>query len=308
MKVVMYHYVREYQNSHPHFRFLDINNFRKQLDFFEAQFGFVEKEEWLEFTQTGTMPKKNSKVVLTFDDSLCCHYHYVFPELVKRKQWGIFYVPTLPYCNGKILDVHRIHLLSGAFDGKKLLEVSLQLIHSDMIPGTKNEEFKNESYRWQNNYNQGVEFKRLLNYFVDYKNREAVIDAIAEKLDYQFTSNDYYASIDQLQEMKRSGMIIGSHGNSHRLMSKLNFDEQVREIELSFAILDQFDLIDVKNYCHPYGRPFSYNQNTVRILNQFNVVYSFDLNYRDIVASDFVSSMQTLPRYDCNFFEHGKVS
>ena len=45
----MYHYVREYDNQYPYFRYLDIRNFRKQLDFFEKKYGFVKKSEWDDF-------------------------------------------------------------------------------------------------------------------------------------------------------------------------------------------------------------------------------------------------------------------
>ena len=43
----MYHYVRKFDPSLPNFQFLDVENFEKQLDFFQEQFGFVTKDEWL---------------------------------------------------------------------------------------------------------------------------------------------------------------------------------------------------------------------------------------------------------------------
>ena len=54
MKAIMYHYVREFNSKFPYFRYLDINNFEKQLDYFEQRYGFVSKEEWL-----GVIAKKN---------------------------------------------------------------------------------------------------------------------------------------------------------------------------------------------------------------------------------------------------------
>ena len=47
MKAIMYHYVRQFDNDLPNFRFLDVDNFEKQLDFFQEKFGFVSKDEWL---------------------------------------------------------------------------------------------------------------------------------------------------------------------------------------------------------------------------------------------------------------------
>ena len=108
MKAIMYHYVREFDPAYPNFRYLDVKNFRLQLDFFEKEFGFVTKEEWNLFSLTGTMPSKSGKVILTFDDAMRCHFDFVFQEICSRGLWGIFYVPTLPYTQSKVLDVHRI--------------------------------------------------------------------------------------------------------------------------------------------------------------------------------------------------------
>ena len=56
----------------------------------------------------------SNSIILTFDDGLSCHYTYVFPELLKRNLWGIFFINSLPYINNKILNVHKIHLLVGS--------------------------------------------------------------------------------------------------------------------------------------------------------------------------------------------------
>ena len=114
MKAIMYHYVRKYDFAKPNFRFLEISNFKKQLDFFEKEYGFVKRTDWDSILKTKKIEDNKGKILLTFDDALSCHYEYVFPELEKRGLWGIFYVPTFPYQNNKIIDVHRIHLLCNA--------------------------------------------------------------------------------------------------------------------------------------------------------------------------------------------------
>ena len=53
----MYHYVRNYSSEFPHFRFLDINDFSAQLDFFESKYGFLSREEYIESIKT-SKPKK----------------------------------------------------------------------------------------------------------------------------------------------------------------------------------------------------------------------------------------------------------
>lgn len=308
MKSVMYHYVREYDDKHPNFRFLDVQNFRKQLDFFEKNFGFVDAQEWESFVTNGQMPDRRGKVVLTFDDAMSCHYEFVFPELIKRGLWGIFYVPTAPYMDNKLLDVHRVHLLCGAVDGEELFHEAMKLIDEDMIPDSKRKEFREQTYTNQTNYEGVSEFKRLLNYFIDYDRRESFIDVLSDVFGYQYSANSFYVQKTQLSEMFDHGMIFGSHTVSHPVMSKLIRAEQTREITSSFAFLDELKLTKHKTYCHPYGGFHSFDQNTVEILDEQNVAYSFNVDYRDITQQDIIANKQSLPRYDCNLFEFGKAS
>lgn len=304
----MYHYVREYDDKHPNFRFLDVQNFRKQLDFFEKNFGFVDAQEWESFVTNGQMPDRRGKVVLTFDDAMSCHYEFVFPELIKRGLWGIFYVPTAPYMDNKLLDVHRVHLLCGAVDGEELFHEAMKLIDEDMIPDSKRKEFREQTYTNQTNYEGVSEFKRLLNYFIDYDRRESFIDVLSDVFGYQYSANSFYVQKTQLSEMFDHGMIFGSHTVSHPVMSKLIRAEQTREITSSFAFLDELKLTKHKTYCHPYGGFHSFDQNTVEILDEQNVAYSFNVDYRDITQQDIIANKQSLPRYDCNLFEFGKAS
>lgn len=308
MKSVMYHYVREYDDKHPNFRFLDVQNFRKQLDFFEKNFGFVDAREWENFITNGQMPDQEGKVVLTFDDAMSCHYEFVFPELIKRGLWGIFYVPTAPYIDNKLLDVHRVHLLCGAVDGEELFDEAMKLIDEDMIPDSKRKEFREQTYTNQTNYEGVSEFKRLLNYFIDYDRRESFIDVLSDVFGYQYSANSFYVQKTQLSEMFDHGMIFGSHTVSHPVMSKLTRADQTHEITSSFAFLDELKLTKHKTYCHPYGGFHSFDQNTVEILDEQNVAYSFNVDYRDITQQDIIANKQSLPRYDCNLFEFGKAS
>ena len=308
MRALMYHYVRRYDAVLPNFRYLDIDNFRRQLDYFDAEFGYVSFEEWRGFVNNGTVPEKTGKVVLTFDDAMRCHYDYVFPELLSRGLWGIFYVPTSPYADDIILDVHRIHLLCGAFSGMKLLEVANSMICEEMIPDEKIEEFRNETYTRQQNTVGVSEFKRLMNYFIDYKYRATVIDTIANNLGFSFNRDMFYVPFEQLFEMKRKGMVIGSHSHSHPVMSKLSASAQQNELEKSFAILGDLVETNHRTYCHPYGGFHSFNKDTVDVLDRLGVAYSFNVESREIQKSDYISSTHHLPRFDCNLFPHGKAS
>lgn len=308
MKAIMYHYVRRSTPSLPNFRFLGFDNFSKQLEFFERAYGFVTFDEWCRYLNDGTMPATAGKVLLTFDDALSCHFDYVFPELKRRNLWGTFYIPTSPYTDGRILDVHRIHLLCGAFAGRELSQYALSLVSKDMIPVTRHEEFEGVTYVTQRNDEGVTSFKRLLNYFVDYQYRSDLIDAIGRNFGFDFNIPDFYMTTSQIAQLAAENMVIGSHTSSHPVMSRLSIAEQSAEISSSFDFLSSICNLPVRTYCHPYGGFHSFNQDTIRLLAEFHVQFSFNVESREIQSGDRVHSMQHLPRFDCNEFQFGAAS
>ena len=304
----MYHYVRRYDPRFPFFRFLDFGNFCKQLDYFENAFGFLELSEWQRCLESKSTDNCNGKVVLTFDDAMRCHYDFVFPELRRRGLWGIFYVPTAPYVTNEILDVHRIHLLCGAFSGVKLMHAAEHVLDKDMISAARRDEFENLTYRNQNNDEGVTEFKRLLNYFIDPKYKATAITEVAAQLKFNFLVDEFYIPTEGLVELYEGGNVIGSHTHTHPVMSQLSYSEQKTEISSSFKILDDLGCIAHKTYCHPYGGAHCFNTDTVDILNEVGVLYSFSLQSRGIESEDLRDKRQALPRYDCNEFYYGAAS
>ncbi|MCL1629169.1 polysaccharide deacetylase family protein [Roseibaca sp. V10] len=308
MKAIMYHYVRDFDPAMPNFRFLNITNFRKQLDIFAREFGFVTRAEWAAYVRLGQMPADTGKVILTFDDAMSCHYTHVFPELMARGLWGIFYVPTGPYTGAGLLNVHRIHLLCGAHDGEDLWAHAQALVTEDMIPHAKRSEFRDATYAAQINRPGVSEFKRLLNYFIDERYRRDVIDQVARDFGTVFAPDSFYVPPAALAEMGNAGMMIGAHTVSHPVMSKLSVAEQAKEIAGSLGWIEQtVGSQDMRSYCHPYGGFHSFDAHTVMLLRENSVDFSFNVEPRDIDAKDIARQPHALPRHDCNLFAHGQA-
>ena len=304
----MYHYVRKYDSRLPYFKFLDLKNFGLQLDYFEKEFGFVTIDDFKE-TILNKNKSTNNKVVLTFDDGLKDHYKYVFPELVKRNLWGIFYVPTLPFSKNKFLGVHLIHLLSGSVEIRKLNLQLESLISEEMIPDSKVKEFREETYKNQNNSRELNSFKRILNYYIDYSNRDLILEKLVVMNNITVNLEDFYLKINEIKEMENEGMIFGSHSVSHPVMSKLKYKEQENEVKDSFNLLDSVcSSSGIKTFCFPYGGFHSFNSKTIEILNKNNCDFSFNVESRDIDMNDLNFNIQSLPRYDCNEFKFGSIS
>ena len=177
-----------------------------------------------------------------------------------------------------------------------------------MIPFSKKQEFKEFTYTKQINYKGVSEFKRVLNYFVDNRWQEKLIDMVAQEFNFKFNVDDFYISTDNIKEMSNNGMMIGSHTVSHPVMSKLSRVDQETQISDSFGYLSSIDNEIIRTFCHPYGGFHSFNEDTISLLNQYKVSFSFNVEDREITSKDFLQSIQCLPRFDCNLFPFGKTS
>src|SRR5262245_41774271 len=109
MKAIMYHYVRPDDASFPHFRHMTVDAFEQQLDYFSDKYRLLSRVEFAQSLETGA-PIRDG-IVLTFDDGVKDHFEHVLPALTRRGTFGVFYIPAYPYFTGRILDVHRTHLL-----------------------------------------------------------------------------------------------------------------------------------------------------------------------------------------------------
>jgi len=308
MKGVMYHYVREACVSLPYFTYLHIASFERQLDYFAAHHHVANQAEFEQAIITGK-PLHNA-VVLTFDDGLADHDQYVRPALVKRGLWGIFYVPTQPYTDAKLLDVHRIHYLLGRLGGQQLLAMLTPKIHDDMILQERRALLATHTYQKQHNPQAVTAVKRLVNYFLKPEYKEAVLGAVMREVvgDEAALAQRFYLTRAQINSLIDDGLAVGCHAHSHTLLSHLSDDEQSREVAQSTAALQTFTGGRLfPSFCFPYGGKPSYTAQTLRLLPQHGYTSGFSVESRDISHHDLHHAPYELPRYDCNEFPHGSA-
>jgi peptidoglycan/xylan/chitin deacetylase (PgdA/CDA1 family) len=307
MKAIMYHYVRPEPEQLPYFRYLHIQDFARQLDWLGEQYGFVSRDAFELALATGEAP---AGVVLTFDDGLADHHEHVLPELCKRGLFGFFYVCTSPLERCKLLDVHRIHLLLGRLGGQRALKKLTGRLREGMLSDAQRAEFNEATYANQDNDLATNTFKRILNYLISYDVRESLLDELfgEEFGDEGIAARRFYLDAEQIRDMDRAGMVIGSHGVGHYVFSKLSLRRQREEITGSFATLSRVLGKPVATFCYPYGGRHTFTAETVALLQAAGTRFSFDVNARDITSADLAGMPHALPRYDCNMFPHGRAS
>ncbi len=295
----MYHYVRPISQNYPYFKNLDIETFKRQLDYFEDEYGFISKEDYFYAIKNR---KKIDGVVLSFDDGLKDHYLHVLPELKKRNLWGTFYITTGIYNkkNIKLLGVHRVHFLIGKYGASKILEEILKMINTNMLDKKNINQFDKEIYNCGNYDKDSKELRRLLNFYLKYEYRDIILDKLMTKyFDEKELFEETYLSVKELKEITKSGNILGSHTVHHPVLSRLSNEDQYKEIYESFEFLSKIYNMNYKSFCYPYGYKSSYNDITLKILDQLKI--------DDAVIFD--NALQNLPikkyelsRIDCNQF------
>ena len=294
---IMYHYVRPYNKEYPNLNSLSIDTFKKQLDFFKKKYGFLSKDEYQSAVKEGKNPKG---VVLTFDDGFRDHIDYVLPELIKRGLWGVFYISTGVYNKNKLLGVHRIHYLMGKYGAKKILNEVLKEINSNMLDHNTISEFDKEIYTGGEYKDDERKLKRLLNYYINYKYRDEILNQLMKKFfNEEELFKEVYLSIDDIKKLVLNGSIVGSHTVTHRVLSRLPYLEQYSEIESSFNFINRITKQDYKSFAYPYGHKSSYNSDTLKVLEELSVD---DACIFDNKAQHVKIKRYELSRIDCNQF------
>jgi len=293
----MYHYVRPDQIDYPNFNNLDVEKFKKQLDYFESNYGFISKDDYIEAIKNN---KNLDGVVLTFDDGFKDHYNYVLPELNKKGIWGIFYLSTGVYSTKKLLGVHRTHYLKGKYGASFILDEVLGLINDNMLDHETIEKFDSDIYTHTSYEEDEKQLRRLFNYYIKYEYRDDILNTLMDRFfNEQKLFEEVYLSISEIEELNNSGNMIGSHTVSHKVLSRLTYDEQYSEINHAINFIDKIVRQDYKSFAYPYGYDSSYNANTLKVLNELDVddacIFDNRVQERDIKQYE-------LSRIDCNQF------
>ena len=301
--IIMYHYVRDIQNSkYPAIKGLDISDFEQQIKFLKKNYTFISMEEFINSIENGNkLPNKS--VLLTFDDAYIDHYEYVMPILMENNVFGAFYPSIKAITHHIVLDVNKIHfILASVNDKKQIVKTIFKML--DSLRSEYNLE-ANESYYKKfakgNRFDSSdvVFIKKMLQVGLDEGLRKKIINVLFDayvEIEETAFSKDLYMSTDHLKEMIIKGMHIGSHGFDHYWLNSLDYSSQEIEIKRSIDFLN-FLGVDSEQYtiCYPYG---GYNENTIDILRKYNFKTAFTTKVD--LASTSKENRFEVPRLDTN--------
>ena len=198
------------------------------------------------------------------------------------------------------MGVHRVHYLKGKYGADLILNELKKMITESMLDKSKIKEFDKEIYQSASYEVNEKKLKRLLNYFIKYEYRDLLLDKLMSIFfDEQILYDELYLNKNQIIELKNCGNIIGSHSVSHRVLSRLSYADQMREIKDSFEFLENLLNQKYKSFCYPYGYKSSYNKDTLDILIKLGVNDACVFDNK--IQSNNINKLE-LSRIDCNNF------
>tara|TARA_A100001015_G_C15009756_1_gene722429 strand:+ start:1573 stop:2457 length:885 start_codon:yes stop_codon:yes gene_type:complete len=289
INAVTYHYVRSQSKEFPYYDFLDKKIFREQIKFFKNKNVITSFESYNQETEN---------YMLTFDDGLIDHL-WVANELSKNGMRGIFFIPTLPIKKNKILDVHKVHIILGKISPDEVFKHFETYIKKKKYYNFTNKDeklFFEAAYSKYDESNTKKKFKKIMNYYSNLETRSEILDYLMRKFDIRTCSENYYLNEEQIKRLSKLGMIIGSHGFSHNLFSRMNPKLQEEEIKKSKETLEKITGKECLHFCYPYGSKLSYNIDTIKILKKLDFKYAFTVEHRSIENHDIQKKPYELPR------------
>ena len=295
MKSIMYHYVRNKSSLFPNYNTLKKKDYINQIKKF-SKIGLINSYEELFISSNKFLP--------TFDDGFKDHI-FAAEVLKKYNSIGIFFIPTSPLKNNRMLDVHKTHLILGKVKSSEALHELEKYLQKKKITKFYN---KVEMSKYKAAYKKHLEeddkkrFKKIMNYYGDLKLKHNILDFLLKKFEINVKTKDYYLNKKEIKYLKSLGMIIGSHSESHTLLSRLSYKQQFRELKNSKIFLEKIINGNIDIFCYPYGGKISYNNNTLKILKKLRYKLAYSVEYRDISLKDIKKKPYELPRYDCNLF------
>lgn len=307
MKVVMYHYVRPGTDNPPYeYYYLDLEDFRRQLDYFEETYDVIDEERFLSYVNGEHYPS-DDEVILTFDDGLSDHYEWVLPELEARGLWGIFFAPGP--IGKRLLPVHRVHSMLGSAD-PAVLDDELADVLQEM-EGIDDRGDRFQQMYAQNEFSDATRrLKFTLNYLIPYDRLSSVLDTLENRVSEVRPAEpaEYYMTREEVAALSDAGMLIGGHTVSHPVLSRLPPGAQRTELNHSLDYVRDVADPPILTFAYPYGSTEVFDETTLKRLHESDCSVAFTTESGDVSRGAFESTRLTVPRRDCNEFKHGSAS
>ncbi|MCG8121367.1 MAG: polysaccharide deacetylase family protein [Candidatus Thiodiazotropha endolucinida] len=226
------------------------------------------------------------RCLITFDDGWCDNYEYAYPILMKYNCPAIVFVPLDYISTNKTFWQEKLGYLM--WHASKL--------DSDKTRALLNKYGIDEICKSEGSKKQSA----IINYVRSlkartYKQLEEIKQEFLEIVDYGDGSYvDKHMTWDQIRELDKNGIEIGSHACSHKILTELAREEVIAELEKSKTSIENNLQAVVKSIAYPNG---DYNDVIGDVARSEGYMYGFGTEFGNV---DENSNRYNLKRININ--------
>jgi peptidoglycan/xylan/chitin deacetylase (PgdA/CDA1 family) len=273
--------------------------FENQLKDIAKEYQFISQTNLVNYFQKQEFPE-GKYCLITFDDGLKQQMS-AFNWLIENNIPAIFYVPTMPIKEGKVLDVHKLHFIRANIEDNDLIKLLQKEPSYEYTQIDK--EIAINQYKYDNAL--AKEIKYQLNFKWTSEAKDSFINNTFNKLfpNESLFSEELYMSESDIQLLANANM-LGSHGHAHIPLAQSNHAKN--DILTSINFLEQLTQKPVLSFSYPYGSKAAVNVSTTEHFIDTNVVFALTM-WRGINESlDLSQQPYLLKRIDTNDAPAGK--
>jgi peptidoglycan/xylan/chitin deacetylase (PgdA/CDA1 family) len=299
LTVSNYHYIRENFNSkYPSIFGLTPGQFKEQLLLLKNQGCFISSSQLIKNSQE-ILNSKDNFILITFDDGLKEQFDYGLSVLDELNIPALFFANSVNYSEKVISTVHKIHLLRSRINSERILEK----IKKKFKERLKNLDVSKMKAIYIYDDEKSAEIKYILNFVLDHKEQEEVINEIFIKyFDEEEVLNELYMSIENLKELGDL-KYLGSHTHSHYPLGLLNSQTIKSELKVSKDFFEMLTNSKIETVAYPYGTDEVCTEKVSKLA--YNTGYKFGFTTKRGVNSGKQNNL-LLNRFDCNDLIGGK--
>ena len=249
---------------------IQMNTFEQTLERFKVGYQFVSLEQFISDSS------KNSNLIsLTFDDGNYSVYKNVYPLLNKR---------GIPFS----VFINSLSILRAEPHWFELLEAGFRKSQNYFSLSERLSEFQKTKFLLKKREVRMNDLEIIFNRLgVSY---ESVKDFCMDK--------DRQLTLEELRELSSDGVLIGSHGLTHQILSRLTEEQQGTQIKESKNQIEAITGNNCNLFAYPNGWIGDYTVQTIRLLQESGYRAALTANTEISRAKiESVFSLYELPRF-----------
>jgi peptidoglycan/xylan/chitin deacetylase (PgdA/CDA1 family) len=229
-------------------------------------------------------------------------YRDALPLLKRYHATATAFICSKPYLEGRLLQIQKVEFLMSELGLNGFRKAFYDELERQ-FPGDIERESLDFAggYRFYRYDDEPIRrFKLDLNYRLPYANVDPVLDALFENVfgpgSEAEAVRETYLGLDEIKRLVDAGIEIGVHTDSHRVMPRLDFAEQKREMETSAEFLKDITGRSEISVAYPFG---FHNENTHKAAAEIGLRAGL-VGGRRWIGPEDIRDRWTIPRFDVN--------